>query len=112
MQNSLELCSLAGMKSLRMPVTTASRKGVSKLAAEAEEHRVILTSHGRPVAVVDSAERLDEDLRLVREASWSVVKAAGDLALGRSNRFTLDEVCAKLNIDPRRVRASAAAKQE
>jgi prevent-host-death family protein len=99
------------MKALRMPVTTASRKGVSKLAAEAEEHRVILTSHGRPVAVVDSAERLDEDLRLVREASWSVVEAAGDLALGRSNRFALEEVCAKLNVDPRRVRASAAAKR-
>jgi len=99
------------MKAFRMPVTTASRKGVSKLAAEAEDHRVILTSHGRPVAVVDSAERLDEDMRLVREASLSVVEAAGDLALGRSSRFTLEEVCAKLNVDPRRVRANAAAKR-
>lgn len=111
MQYYIELCSIESMKVLRMPVTTASRNGVSKLAADAEDHRIILTSHGRPVAVVDSAERLDEDMRLVREASWSVVEAAGDLALGRSNRFTLEEVCAKLNIDPGRVRADAAAKR-
>jgi len=94
-----------------MPVTTASRKGVSKLAAEAEKSRVVLTSHGRPIAVVDSAERLDEDLRRVREASRYVVETAGELALGRSNKFTLEEVCAKLNIDPLRVRERATAKR-
>lgn len=105
------MCNLADMSALRMPVATASRKGVSKLAAEAEKHRVVLTSHGRPVAVVDSAERLDEDLRRVREASRSVVEAAAELVLGRSNRLTLEDVCAKLNIDPQRVRARAAAKR-
>lgn len=94
-----------------MPVTTASRKGVSKLAAEAGKSRVVLTSHGRPIAVVDSAERLDEDLRRVREASRSVVETAGELALGRSNKFTLEDVCAKLNIDPLRVRERATAKR-
>jgi PHD/YefM family antitoxin component YafN of YafNO toxin-antitoxin module len=99
------------MKSTRMPVTTASRKGVSKLASEAEKWRVVLTSHGRPIAVVDSAERLDEDLRRVREASRSVVETAGELALGRCNKFTLEDVCAKLNIDPSRVRERAAAKR-
>ena len=93
------------MSALRMPISTASRKGVSKVMAEAEQRRVILTNHGRPIAVVDSAERLDEDLRRVREASRSIVEAAGELALGRSNQFTLDEICAKLNIDPQRVRA-------
>jgi K+-transporting ATPase KdpF subunit len=41
---------------------------------------VVLTSHGRPVAIVDSAERLDEDLRRVREATRSVVEAAADMA--------------------------------
>ena len=99
------------MKSTRMPVTTASRKGVSKLASEAEKWRVVLTSHGRPIAVVDSAERLDEDLRRVREASRSVVETAGEPALGRSNKFTLEDVCAKLNIDPSRVRERVAAKR-
>ena len=46
---------------------------------------MVLTSHGRPVAVVDSAERLDEDLRRVREASRLVVEAAADLALARAD---------------------------
>ena len=111
LQDYVEVCSLADMTALRMPVTTASRKGVSKLAAEAEHHRVVLTSHGRPVAVVDSAERLDEDLRRVREATRSVVETAADMALGRTRRFSLEEVCAKLNIDPARVRERAAAKR-
>jgi PHD/YefM family antitoxin component YafN of YafNO toxin-antitoxin module len=94
-----------------MPVATASRKGVSKLAAEAEDHRVVLTSHGRPVAIVDSAERLDEDLRRVREAARSVVETAADMALGRTSRFSLEEVCAKLNIDPAKVRERAETKR-
>lgn len=111
LQDCLDVCTLADMRALRMPVATASRKGVSKLAAEAEAHRVILTSHGRPVAIVDSAERVDEDLRRIREASRSVVEAAGELTLGRSNRFTLEDVCAKLNIDPQRVRTRAAVKR-
>ncbi len=37
---------------LRMPISTAARKGVSAVAASAAEHRVVLTSLGRPVAVV------------------------------------------------------------
>lgn len=94
-----------------MPVATASRKGISKLAAEAEAHRVILTSHGRPVAIVDSAARLDEEVRQLREASRSVVEVAGELALQRSGRLSLEEVCAKLNIDLERVRSRAAAKR-
>ena len=96
------------MTALRMPITTAARKGTSGVAAEAEAHRVVLTSHGRPVAVVDSAERLDEDLRLVREASRSVVEAAADLALARSGKLDLGQLCDKLGVAVERVRARAA----
>ncbi|MCU1495568.1 MAG: uncharacterized protein JWO62_3332 [Acidimicrobiaceae bacterium] len=92
-----------------MPIAVASRKGISGLTAEAEEHRVVLTSHGRPVAVVDSAERLDEEIRLVRDASRIVVESAAEVALGRSPRLSLDEVCGKLGIDVGRVRERAAA---
>ena len=95
------------MTTLRMPITTAARKGISSVAAEAETRRVVLTSHGRPVAVVDSAERLDEDLRLVREASRSVVEAAADLALGRSGKLDLGQLSDKLGVDVERVRARA-----
>ena len=62
-----------------MPVSVASRKGVSALAHEAMDHRVILTSLGRAVAVVDSAERVDEDLRLLRQAAHTVAESVADV---------------------------------
>lgn len=91
----------------RVPITTASRRGISRLATDSEKNRVALTSHGRVVAVVDSAERLDADARLIRESTAAVLDAAADLASGRGKVFTLAETCQKLGIDPERVRARA-----
>jgi len=68
-----------------MPISVAARKGVSAVAAEAAEHRVILTSLGRPVAVVDAAERLDEDIRTMRKAA-----RVGGGRRGRQGRWPLD----------------------
>jgi len=99
------------MTTLRMPITTAARKGILRVTSEAEAHRVVLTSHGRPVAVVDSAKRLDEDLRLVREAGRSIVEAAADLALARSRKLDLAELCQKLGVNVEKVRARAAQLQ-
>lgn len=80
-------------------MSIAVRKGPSALAAEAVEHRIILTSHGRPVAVVDSAERLEEDLRAVRTATGAVIESCADAALGRAPaKFALAEVCARVGI--------------
>lgn len=94
---------------LRMPVSAAARKGVSRLTVEAAERRILLTSHGRPVAVVDSAERLDGDLRRLREAARLVVGEAADGALERSPaRLGLEEVCARLDLDVAAVRRRAA----
>ena len=95
------------MKTLRMPVSTASRKGVSGVVAAADDQRIILTSHGRPVAVVDSAERLDADVRRIREASLAVLDAAADLVSKRSEKFSLDHACARLGLDADRIRALA-----
>ncbi len=89
-------------------MSTASRKGVSALAVEAGDHRIVLTSHGRPVAVVDGAERIDEDLRRIREAARIVVESAADLALSGTRAFPLEDVCARLGLDPRQVRARAS----
>jgi hypothetical protein len=69
---------------------------------------VVLTAYGRPVAVVDSAKRLDEDLRLVREATRSIVEAAADLALARSRKLDLGDLCLELGVDVEKVRARAA----
>ncbi|MHB1534086.1 MAG: dihydrofolate reductase family protein [Acidimicrobiales bacterium] len=96
---------------LRMPMASASRKGVSAVAAQAEERRVILTSHGRPVAVVDAASRLDEDVRLLREASRTVVECAAEaVAERRPAKLDLASVCDRLGIDVDSVQSRAAAR--
>lgn len=96
------------MKTLRMPVTVASRKGVSAVVTDADQQRVVLTNHGRPVAVVDSAERLDESARLMREASLAVLDAAASLVSDRSEKFSLEQACARLGVDADQVRKLAA----
>jgi hypothetical protein len=92
-----------------MPVTVASRKGVSAVAAEAADHRVVLTSLGRPVAVVDAPERVDEDLRKVREAARLVVEHFAEASLERrSAKLDLESVCKRLGVDPDTVHRRAA----
>jgi hypothetical protein len=91
-----------------MPVSIAARKGVSALTREAADHRIILTSLGRPVAVVDSAERLDEDLRRIREAARVVVGAYADAVASRVESVSLAEVCAQLGLSAEAVGARAA----
>ena len=107
MQHYTHLGIVAGVKTLRMPVSSASRKGVSGVVSATDDARVVLTSHGRPVAVVDSAERLDEDVRRLREASLAVVDAAADLVSSRAKMFDLDDVCARVGVDPATVRKLA-----
>jgi PHD/YefM family antitoxin component YafN of YafNO toxin-antitoxin module len=97
---------------LRLPVSTAARKGVSAVAAAAADHRIVLTSLGRPVAVVDAAERLDEDLRRLREGARTVVEAYATLAADREAGLTLAEVCAQLGLDETAVREHAERLRE
>ena len=93
---------------IRMPVSTASRKGVSGLAAAAIDRRVVLTSLGRPVAVVDSAERLDEDVRRLREGARDILDAYATVAADRARRVSLTDLCARLAVSEDAVRARAA----
>lgn len=88
----------------RMPITTAASKGVSSVAATAERRRVVLTNHGRAVAVIDSAERIDESVRTVREAASAVLDWAASLVAERGERLSLEEVCARVGVDPEVVR--------
>ncbi len=82
-----------------MPITTASRKGVSALAAAAQAERVILTNHGRPVAVVDSAERIDETVRQVREAASAVLDWAASRVSERGETMSFEELCVRAGVD-------------
>lgn len=92
----------------RMPVSVGSRKGLSKVVSTAEEQRVLLTNHGRVVAVVDSAERLDEDLRRLREAADTVIEMAVSGAVeDAGKRWDLDAVCDRLGLDGSVVRDRA-----
>lgn len=92
---------------LRVPIQEAAKRGVSWLNEVAHERRVLLTRFGRVDAVVDSAERLDETAAKVEVASREVVERFADLALGRSSRWSLADVCSKLGLDPERVRGRA-----
>lgn len=94
---------------LRVPIAAAAERGVSWLNDVAAERRIVLTKYGRPGAVIDSAERLDETARLVREARREVVEHLCDAAAGRSGAWhDLDAVCERLGIDADRVRERAA----
>lgn len=94
-------------ETLRVPIQTASKRGVSWLNETAGERRVLLTKFGRVDSVVDSAERLDETVEKVDVAAREVVESFADLAAGRASKWSLEEVCAKVGIDPERVRARA-----
>jgi hypothetical protein len=94
--------------SIRMPITVASRKGISAIANQATDQRIILTSHGRTVAVVDGPERLDEDLRKIRESARAVTESAAEAVLQRRPaHLNLEELCARLQIDVWQVRLRA-----
>lgn len=96
---------------LRMPIAVAARKGVSAITAEAANHRVVLTNHGRPVAVVDSAERLDADVRTLREAARLVTEAFADQSMdAHPAKLNLDEVCGRLGLDVETVRAKSVTR--
>ena len=93
---------------VNVPISVAARKGVSAVVALAQENRVALTSRGRVVAVVDSPDRVDDEVRAVREAAWAVLEMSADLAVQRSRRYSLEQVCARVGVDVARVRERAA----
>lgn len=93
---------------LRVPISEATKRGVSWLNETAASRRVLLTRFGRVNTVVDTAERLDATAALVDAARREVVEAYAGQAFSRARRLRLDEVCAKLGLDADRVRARAA----
>lgn len=96
----------------RLPISVASQRGVSRLAADAGESRLALTSHGRVVAIVDDPGRLDEDLRRVREAAVAVLDVAAARLSERSTHVGIEEACARLGVPYERVVERAAQLQE
>lgn len=92
---------------LRVPITQAAERGVSWLNETAQERRIILTRFGQPGAVVDSADRLDEAARTIRETRRAIVDQLAEVAAGRTGGHSLDDACRRLGIDTERVRKRA-----
>jgi len=46
------------------------------------------------------------------DAAWSVLEDAADKVMDRSRRYSLDETCERLGVDPDRVRHRAAQLRE
>lgn len=90
-----------------VPITTASRRGLSKIVSQSSETQVALTRHGQVIAAICSANQVDLNTKLVRESA-AVVDAAADLVSSRSNRFSLNETCARPGLGVDRVHARAA----
>ncbi|TFB59023.1 hypothetical protein E3N86_12335 [Cryobacterium sp. Hz7] len=99
------------MTALRMPVSTAARKGISAVAADAAQQRIVLTRMGHDVAVIDSAERLDETVRVLRDTSREVLGAYANLAEARGGQNSLADVCARLGLNETVVRERAVRLQ-
>lgn len=99
-------------KPLRVPISVASQRGVSWLSETAAERRVVLTRFGAVQAVVDSAERIDEGAARIRDGARLVVERYAEAGLGRANTVALADACAKLGLDPARVRTRAEALRE
>lgn len=91
-----------------MPITTASRKGISALTHSAEQQRIALTNHGRVVAYVDSPNRAEADMRKIRGAAWEILQKAANLYSDRSEKHDLEEVSARLGFDLDELRAEVA----
>lgn len=96
---------------LKVPISAAAERGVSWLNEAAQKQRIVLTRFGKPGAVIDSAERLDETARTVSTTRREIVEQLADLARGRAKPHSLDDVCARLGIDIGRVHQRAHARR-
>lgn len=68
---------------------------------EHEHGRVVVTKHGRPAAVmlsVEDLESLEETLEILSNPALreAIHEGAGDLAAGRTERLTRDEVLERI----------------
>lgn len=82
---------------LRMPATTATKKGAGYLAEKAAERTVVLTNHGKPSAVVMSPENFDDLERSLRLAADQMIQGVSRLVAERSEFHTVDEVRERLH---------------
>lgn len=82
---------------MRIPATTATKKGAGFLADKAAERTVVLTHHGRPTAVVMSPERYDDLERSLRQAADQLIRSTAELVAERSEFRSVEAVRERLH---------------
>jgi PHD/YefM family antitoxin component YafN of YafNO toxin-antitoxin module len=90
------LRSMTDQSMRKIPATLASRKGIGYLTREAEDHTVVLTSHGHSVGVLMSPAEYDQQVRVLREAAATLIETATSLVADRSDFQTVDQVRQRL----------------
>ena len=80
----------------KIPSTLATQRGAGYLAEQAATRTVVLTSHGKPTAVVMSPERYDDLVRSLREASATIVGGMADLLAQRTTLRSVDDARERL----------------
>jgi PHD/YefM family antitoxin component YafN of YafNO toxin-antitoxin module len=83
---------MAENRTVKIPATLASRKGIGYLTRQAEDHTVVLTSHGHSVGVLMSPAEYDQQIRTLREAAAALVSATTSLVADRSTFHSVDQV--------------------
>lgn len=90
----------------RITVTAARQMGVNALADAAAERRIVLTRWGHDVAVLDTAERLEETARRIQCATEEIVRHYTQRA-GVTYARAFAELCSGLGFDAADVRKRA-----
>lgn len=81
---------------LRAPATLFARKGIGHLTELAQDHTVIITNHGKRVAVVESPTAHDARAEALRQAVDGVLGIAASIVADRSSFVSADEAKRRL----------------
>lgn len=84
------------MNMLKVPARLATQKGAGYLAEQAADRTLVITSHGKPVAVVQSPEAFDEQARVLRDSAARLTEGLASILAERSTFHTPEEAKAKL----------------
>jgi len=88
---------------LKLSMSEAANRGVSALARLAERQQVIMTSHGRDVAIVESPTAYEERLTAIRDAALTIIEEAGHNVNVRYSRYTLSEAYKVLGVSAKEI---------
>lgn len=84
------------VEQLRVPATAIARKGIGHLTDLAQDRTVLVTNHGKPVAVVESPAAHEARTAELKEAVDGVLGLAAGLVADRSSFVGAEEARKRL----------------